>query len=196
MEIAFVVVLVAAGLGLLRGGSLVSLIETRFGFGWLVFVALGIQLYFVAAPPAWLTRASALAIFLTTQTAVLAFVAFNRRLPGIWLVGLGLFANMVVIAANQAMPVSQTAARIAGAEFITDDRHVEHGLHLRNEVMTEDSVLPWAADVIPVPVLHFVVSLGDLVIAAGLARLVYRRTKGTSSNVKVGREAATVSPVH
>ena len=196
MEIALFVILGAAGIGLARGGSLHLLIETRFRFAALVFIALVIQAYFVVSPPEWLTRTSALAIFLASQFVVLAFVALNRRLPGMWLVGVGLLINMLVIAANQAMPVSETAARLAGAEFITDHRHEEHGLHLRNEPMTSHSVLPWAADVIPIPGLAFVVSIGDLVVAAGLARLVYRRTKGISSDTKVGRETATVSPVH
>jgi hypothetical protein len=95
----------------------------------------------------------------------------------------GLALNLVVIVANQAMPVSESAARAAGTDFLTDDRHVAHGLHLRNEVLDENTVFPWLSDVIPLPIVKQVASFGDVVIGLGIALLVYKRMKSAPANI-------------
>lgn len=181
MEIALLVALIAMLVGLARGGSLVPLIQTPFRRGILLAVALVVQLAFVAWPPSWLTRPGAMAIFLTTEVLVVGFLWLNRALPGMVWVAVGLALNAAVIVANGAMPVSQSAARIAGTEFLTDSRHVEHGLHLRNEALNDSSHLIVFSDIVPVPILEKVVSGGDLLIAAGIGLLVYRRTRGQLS---------------
>jgi len=42
-------------------------------------------------------------------------------------------------------------------------------------------VMPWIADVIPIPGLKMVLSIGDFVLAAGIGRLVYKRTVADES---------------
>lgn len=177
MEIAPLIALCAGLVAVVGGGSLVGLIETRFRALGLVVASFVVQFAFVLWPPEWLTRPAAAAILIATQSAVLAFLALNRRLPGAAVMMLGVALNLVVIIANQAMPVSASAARAAGTEYLTDERHVEHGLHLRNEVLDENTRLPWLADVIPIPIVGQVASVGDAILGFGIARLVYKRMK-------------------
>ena len=177
MEIAPLIALCAGIVALVGGGSLQGLKDTRFRGLGLIIGSFFVQFTFVLWPPEWLTRASAFAVLLLTQAAVVAFVLLNRRLPGTSLMLVGLALNIIVIAANQAMPVSERAAGLAGTEYLTDQRHVDHGLHLRNERLTEDTNLPWLSDVIPLPIVEQVASVGDLILGLGIARLVYKRMK-------------------
>lgn len=190
------------GLALLRGGSLDRLLELRLRWPALVVFAVVVQVGFVVWPPAWLTRPMATAIYLTTQLFVIAFLVANRRLQGVLVVAAGMLLNMAVIASNGAMPVAERSARIAGAEFLTDHRHVEHGLHLRNEVLNDQTVMPWFSDVIPIPGLAQVMSFGDVLIAAGISVLVFStatagtaRRKGALSPRPVAARGDTGGPV-
>ena len=193
MEIAPLIALFTGIVALVGGGSLVGLVSTKFRAVGLIVASFVVQFTFVAWPPEWLTRTSALFILLAAQVAVGAFLLLNRRLPGaaIMLIGLGL--NMVVILANQSMPVAEWAARAAGTDYLTDDRHVAHGLHLRNEVLNEDTIFPWLSDVIPLPIVKQVASFGDIVIAFGMARLVYVRMKSTEADAELGVAAASTT---
>lgn len=193
MEIAPLVALFAGLVALVGGGSLVGLVSTKFHAVGLVIGSFVVQFAFVAWPPEWLTRASALAIFLVAQSAVAMFLVLNRRLPGMKIALAGLLINMTVIALNGAMPVSESAARSAGTEYLSDQRHVEHGLHLRNEILDDDTRLPWLSDVIPLPVIRQVLSVGDVIIGAGIAYLVYKRMKLTE--VTMASSGAKTSPV-
>ncbi len=179
MEIAVILLVGTTAFALARGGSFDALLDTRLRFLPLVFAAVAIQVYFVVAPPAWLTHTGAMLIYLSTQALTLGFIWFNRNLPGMWLVVAGLALNMTVIALNGAMPVSESASRVAGAEFLTDHRHVEHGLHLRNEVLDDSARLPLFSDVIPVPGIGQVVSAGDVLIGLGLITLIFVQSGAT-----------------
>jgi Family of unknown function (DUF5317) len=178
MELAIVGLIGAATAGVVRGGSLARLTIIRLRATWLVVLSLAIQIYFVVWPPDSLTREIALAIYLGSQGLLIGFILLNRRLQGVLLVGVGLAMNLCVIGLNQAMPVSEPAARVAGAEFVTDHRHAEHGLHLRNEPLTGTSKLPWLSDVIPAPLFEQVMSVGDLIMSLGLIHLVYGQVVG------------------
>ena len=168
--VAFVVVALIAGLA--RGGSLKSLAETRVRWLILLFEGLAIQLVFDIWDPPGLTAGGGLAVLLLSNTAVGAFLLLNKRIPGMLVVGLGLLLNTIVITANQAMPVSPSAAATAGIEpppSISDD--------LKHERLDSETQLGWLGDVIPVPGVKEVLSLGDIVLALGAARLVYTQTR-------------------
>ena len=105
---------------------------------------------------------------MASQGLVAAFILLNRKITGLTLAALGLGLNALVVATNGAMPVSPVAVEAAGAESLSDPRHVEQGVHLRNEEMTDQTRLAPLADVIPIPPFNKVVSLGDLVLAVGL----------------------------
>ena len=173
-----ILVLIVAGLaalvGVLLGGSLSSLADTRFRWGWLIFAGLALQLVFDLWDPDWLSRAQATAIVLASNAMILVFVVLNRAVPGMWLIGAGLALNAFVIGANQAMPVSVDAARSAGAPVPNDTSSIKH------ERMDDDTLVPWLGDVIPLSIGNQVLSIGDLVLAAGIGWLVSGRTRERS----------------
>ena len=99
------------------------------------------------------------------------FVWFNRRLPGFWLLGLGLLLNFAVIVANGGlMPISPETLTIV------------HGTHAQevitsNTVGSKEIVLPvhetrleWLADRFTIPdqlPIQFAYSLGDVFLVLG-----------------------------
>ncbi len=106
---------------------------------------------------------------MASNLLLVGFFVVNRKLPGIGLMAAGLLLNVVVIGANRAMPVSGTAADLAGVAHTPSQASFEH------ELMTPSTVLPWLGDVIPLPRLGEVLSLGDLLLVGGIFLLVYRR---------------------
>lgn len=166
MALALGIALLAVLAGLLLGGRLSGLIGLGLRWAVLLPVAAAAQLaHAVLAPDSRL--AYLLALLVTTVLAA-AFVGANLTVPGVPLMGLGLLLNGAVVAANGAMPVSLEALRAAGADWLTaigDARHVLVGPGTR---------LGWLADVIPVadPLHREAVSVGDLLVAAGLGLII------------------------
>jgi hypothetical protein len=165
----------AAFAGRARGGSLESLAATRLIWPPVLWAALILQI----APALWLesSDAAALGVILASNLLLVVFLVLNRGLPGIGLRAAGLLLNVVVIGINRAMPVSGIAAEIAGVARTPTAASFEH------ERMGPSTVLPWLGDVIPLPRLGEVLSLGDVLLVAGVAVLVYRRMlAGSPSN--------------
>lgn len=158
-----VTVAVLALLGGLVVGRLRGLRLHRFGavglrHPWLALAGAAAQLAGLALPSGY---GVALAV---SAALVLAFVAANRTVPGLLLVGAGLAANAVVVAANGQMPVSAAAARSAGvsvAGLAGDPRHT--GATPATRLRALGDVVP-----VPLPVGAAVLSPGDVLVAAGL----------------------------
>jgi hypothetical protein len=184
--ITFVLAALIAGVAaLLRGGSLRTLAETQFGWLWLLFAGLAVQLTAQIWSPDWLGGAGGTAVILVSNLLVGAFLALNVRIPGVALILVGLALNVVVIAANGAMPVSAAAARNAGVE--PPGRGVGDVEH---ELLTDDTVVPWLGDVLSFPGLPGVFSVGDVVLALGLGHLIYRRATWNRRPRRAAREPA------
>ncbi len=189
MPFTLTVLALAVLLSLLRGGRLGKVADAEIVGGWLLFAGVAVQIGVdVAAGRAWLPDAglSGWSLLLFSQLLVLVFVVRNRRLPGIWLVALGLLLNMAVMAANRAMPVGPGAMAAIGME----GAEVPLGKHT---LLTGDTLLPWLADIIPVPWLGSIVSVGDLVLAIGLLPLTHALM--TSPPRGDHEDATTVDPV-
>jgi hypothetical protein len=119
----------------------------------------------LAGLPARPTQGAGLAI---AAGLTLAFCLRSRAVAGLGLVSLGLLLNALAILANGGMPVSADAARRAGVDpraAVDGTRHLAAG---------PDTALRPLGDVIPVPLplRPEVVSIGDLLGAAGMAQLV------------------------
>jgi hypothetical protein len=165
-----VVVTVAAAIAVLRGGSLQTLAATPVRWLWIVYAAFAVQLGAALWSPDWLSDAGALFIVLASNAAIGTFLLLNRNLPGTAIAAIGIVLNIVVISANGAMPVSARATEIANTSRITEDAGVKH------ERLNDDTILPWLADVIPVPPLRTIISVGDVVLALGIGYFVFVRT--------------------
>lgn len=163
MSLVVVVLAVALALGWLRGGSLDRLGAVPLRARALVVLALLVQLVgtVVGGPvhPAGLALSAVL---------VVAFLVRNRGLRGTGLVALGLLSNAVVVGLNGAMPVRLEAAVRAGtgvqAVVLGDSRHELEGPATRLRLLGD--VIP-----VPLPVRPEVVSVGDVLVAAGIGRL-------------------------
>lgn len=169
MLTALVVGLLAGVVARLRGGSTHELAETTFRFTPLLVAGLVLQIVFLYWDPEWLGRNGGLAVILSSNLTVAVWLVANRRLPGLLIAGVGMTLNLLVISANGAMPVLDSSAEAAGVAQSLEDASLKH------EVMDEDTVLPWLGDAIPVPPFREVLSVGDVVLALGLARLVDAR---------------------
>ncbi|MDQ3646126.1 MAG: DUF5317 domain-containing protein [Actinomycetota bacterium] len=181
----------AAALGVARGGSLQRLAETSFRGIWLLFAGFGAQIALELWSPAWLTEPISLFVVILANVAVVAFLCLNRALPGVTMMMLGTAMNVIVIAGNGGMPVSPDAADFAGVPITAGDTGPKH------QVLDPGTTLPWLADVIPIPRSGSVLSAGDLVLMAGVARLVYVQTRTVPRRQRaraVRRPAVTPPP--
>lgn len=164
--------------GYARGGRLGRVASARLRGTWAVWIAVAAQLALILASEVGgagdLARRSLLA---GSLVAVLAFGWANRSLPGVWLAIVGIALNAAVILPNGAMPVSAGAiAALGGEETIEVAKH---------QLLEDHHHLPWLADIIPVPVLRTVISVGDIALALGAGLLLHRLMLGPR-----GRHAA------
>jgi hypothetical protein len=156
-----VVVGVAAGYA--AGGSLRNLATTRFGALWLLWAVAAAQLAdVIPAARTW--------VFVATFAVTVGWLVVNA-LPwppvlryGALAVAAGGLLNGVAIAANGRMPYSAGAAAKAG---------LGAGLQTaRNAAATHATRLRGIGDIIPVPPLHAVFSIGDMLICLGIAAMI------------------------
>jgi hypothetical protein len=147
----------------LARGRLLAFAGLRFRHPELLFGAFALQ---VAIMKAWPHRPGVLhpALYLASYALGSWFLILNRRVPGLWLVGVGAAMNGLAIAANGGvMPGTADAFRAAGLVPSPD--------HFVNSRAVEDARLLFLGDVFAVPSwlpFHNVFSLGDVCIVAGV----------------------------
>jgi hypothetical protein len=188
------VLLLAIVVSTFRGGRVRRIADAELRWTWLLFLGLALQLGVdLAAGRGLLADAGGggLALLVTSQVLVVAWLAANRHLPGVLLVAVGLGLNALVMAANGAMPVDPAAMRALGL----GELEVPPGKHT---LLTDGTRLPWLADVIPLPPLRSIVSVGDLVLALGLLPLTHalmteRPGEGQGSGARDGVSGTPVS---
>jgi Family of unknown function (DUF5317) len=167
-----VLVLVGAGLlGFVLGGAVSSLSTLSLRDRWLVTAGVAAQI--VGGVVTWAANSGTAYVvgLVVSAFAALGFCLRNLRIRGVPLVTLGLLLNAVVVGLNGAMPVSTAAAAHAGTPITS----IAAGTDPRHEIAGAATTLRALGDVVPVPlpVLPEVVSPGDVLIAAGLAELLY-----------------------
>src|SRR5262245_14727685 len=122
--ISVVILLPVIAIALLRGGSLINLVELRLRWVPLVLAALAVQLLiFTPFRSQPLISAWTIQLYILSMALLTLWVALNWRIPGMVLMALGLLANFAAIAANGGyMPVSPESARYAGrlGRYATD----------------------------------------------------------------------------
>jgi Family of unknown function (DUF5317) len=156
-----VVVGVAAGYA--AGGSLRNLVATRFRALWLLWAAAAAQFAdVISAARTW--------VFVATFAVAVGWLVVNAlQWPPVLrfstlAVAVGGLLNCVVITANGRMPYSTSAASKAGLGV---------GLQTaRNVAATHATRLLPIGDIIPVPPLHAVFSIGDMLICLGIATII------------------------
>ena len=174
MILVLVVIGLAVVVGFIAGGSLRPFEKLRLHWWGAALVGLGLQ----GIPSAsGVSESIGWALLIASYGLLIAFAWINRRLPAVWLVIAGLALNLLVIGVNNGMPVSASALEIADAPA---DGLVGAGT-VKHHLMGPDDMLTPLADVIGIPPpIGAVISIGDVLLYAGLAILVVMVMLGRS----------------
>lgn len=161
-------VVLSVGLALLRGGRFSTAADNDLH--WLPVLVAGLlfqTLLDALAARGLVGDAGTVALLLVSEAAVLGFCIRNWYRDGMGLIGLGFSLNVLVILANGGMPVGQDAIRAMGGD---PAGAVLAGKH---HLATAATTFPWLADVIPLPPINLIVSVGDFVLVAGMIPFAY-----------------------
>jgi hypothetical protein len=177
------VVAVAAGLvlGLLAGGRPRHLASHRFRWWVLLVPGFGLQ---VAADRILHGPAAYLAMLLG-PTCLLVVLARNALLVGVGVVAVGVAANLAVLAVDDGMPVQHRAMVEAG--IVSPGAHLFTVAGHRHHLQGPTDHLVVLDDRIPIRPEHQVVSIGDLILAVGVADVVFHLLRPPSGRRRVGR---------
>jgi hypothetical protein len=177
----------------IRRRSLRPLLGLRLRSVWLIWLAALLQfvrtrdLHWVGGMLTW---RNGVVPVVTMWLLGVAFVVVNlRAVPprariGAWVLAAGFSLNTLVMVVNGAMPFATASARWAGfsAEAIGAPAY-------GHAPIVADTELAAFADVIPVPGLGAVVSIGDLLMVVGIAWLLSR----SALDFAEGRECEQVT---
>jgi len=168
--------LVGMAAGLLTGGSLHNLLGRRLRWPLVVIAAFAIRELEIRSPLG--SAAWGPAIFAASLAVLLVWAAWHHdRLPGIWLVVVGIGMNLVVVLVNGGrMPVALAAAHLGPAQLR------EQGTFAQYTLAGPDTRLSWLGDwiVLPPPIgwlFPQAYSPGDLVSMAGFAVVLFLATR-------------------
>jgi hypothetical protein len=153
----------------LFGGSLGRLATARIKGGWTIALAVVLQVVIISVIPKQMLGWRGQTVELASYVLAVAFLVINRRVPWLWLVGLGGLCNLVAIGANAGvMPASPVALRAAG--------RVRHPGQFMNSTVLSHPHLAWLGDNFSVPSslpLANVFSVGDVLLAVGALLLLH-----------------------
>lgn len=155
-----------AVIGLATGGRPRCIGRHHLRAWWLVVVGFGLQLAADRIDIAWLGTAAVLG----GAAGLLIFAALNPHLVGIGVVAIGVSANALVIGVDNGMPVRTSAVVAAHLATPAEEPLLGYG-HRHHRETSGDHLTP-LADIIPIPEFREVVSVGDLILAVGVAATV------------------------
>lgn len=188
MTLVLIVIVLATVGALLLGRRPHRRLATPLRRRRLLVTATGFALAGYLVSYAW---TPALVVGLASAGVLVAHFAWlNARTPGLPLVGTGVLLNSLVMVANGAMPVSLDAARRAGSDLDAADLLASPW----REAVTDATILPFLGDVLPLawPVAPQVVSVGDVLVAAGCGLFVLRGLSSVRPALDAhGRSAGT-----
>lgn len=155
-------------LGVVAGGRLASLADVHLR--WWGVLAAGVALQVLAGPLGLGGRPGTTAVA-GSYLCLLAFALANRALAGMPVILVGLALNATVILVNGGMPVRAEAVAAVGLD---PERIDPADLGAKRHLEGPDDRLTFLGDVLPVRPLGEVVSVGDVVLATGVAALLFR----------------------
>ena len=145
----------------LAGGRLEALATFSPRHVWAVIGALGIQVGIISLWPG--NGAIYLGLHLVSYALLLIFLLSNRKLPGLWIIGIGTFMNFVAIASNGGV-MPATAGALAKAGIVIDPHQ------FANSARLTDPNYAFLGDVFAIPAGYpfaNVFSPGDVCILLG-----------------------------
>jgi hypothetical protein len=108
---------------------------------------------------------------------------------GVGLAAAGWLLNVIVMVPNRGMPVSAAGLDAAGAP---PDLKVSSGHLYKHVLASHSSVLRPLGDVIPLRLLHTVISAGDVVMLVGIATIVAAGMRTTETETERAEAAAEI----
>jgi hypothetical protein len=174
--------------GYLLGGRLRNVADLQLR--WPALALVGLALQFVTGPGETLP----LACLYLSFVLLIVFTVANIRVFGFPLILAGVLCNLLVIGINGGMPVSAHALEASDqGQFLGD---LENNPYPKHHLATEDDLLRFLGDVIPVPTpVAQAISLGDILTYAGVGMVIVgamrvmpaRREDGVETDEAVGR---------
>jgi hypothetical protein len=153
----------------LFGGRLGRLAALQLRLPGLLVSALAIQVLLISVFPDRF-HAAHVPAHLASYVLAGAFFVANRRVAGLWAVGLGGLGNFAAIAANGGvMPASPAAVAAASEPTAAAGGFI-------NSAAVPDARLAWLGDVFAIPSswpMSNVFSIGDVVIVLGIAVVLH-----------------------
>jgi hypothetical protein len=168
---------IAVLLGLVFGGSLRNFEHLRVNWWLLAFVGIVLQISPVPSMYGVEPDVIGFAMLMGSYVSLLAFLAVNRWIPGASVMAIGLIMNLAVVGLNGGMPVQAEAIERAGGTIDA----LEAGESPKHHLMTDDDLLWFFGDVIPVPEpAGVVLSAGDVLLYGGVVWFVIQVMRGRS----------------
>jgi hypothetical protein len=163
--VALVVVLVTRG-------SVSQLFRLPIQSVWMVLVAVVIQIFlaFVEIPSDRFDDLG-LGLVMASYAFLIAFCFVNLRISMMWVIGLGIALNALVIGLNQGMPTADHEVTTRSGRTVEEP--IERTAKHRPE--SDDDLLPFLGDRLRMPEpVDEVISIGDVVIGLGIILVCYK----------------------
>jgi len=165
--------------GFLAGGRIDGLAELKFRWAWVMVTGLLVQVVlFSDQVTAWIGSAGP-PIYVGSSAAVFAAVLANRAITGMPLLALGAASNLAAIVSNGGfMPADQGALAVLGK--------TEPTVYSNSAVIPDAALVPLTDIFALPPWIPFsnVFSVGDALIAAGVATVIIVAMRRSSAGVR------------
>lgn len=182
MKLILATLVLATLLGFLVGGRLSALASVKVRWTPAALVGLALQL----APVPGRTWPYVLLLVSFVLLSAFAIVNLRARVPGFALIALGVVMNFTVIGVNHGMPVAREALVASHQEASLPILLQRPGA--KHHLAGPGDELMFLADVIAMPPLEQVVSIGDVFAYTGVVCLVV-------AGMRRRRPASSVEPV-
>ncbi len=172
----FEIIIIALIIGLVTGGRFGNLGQLNIRCIYIIVLAYLIQVGIDFGASRWEFGGYPYLHIFSYFILLFALIK-NRRIPGMQLIIAGTLLNFAVIALNSGqMPVRADVIPAEMAEFLASGKAGTHGL------MTGETYLAFLADIffIKLPYQHQLISIGDILINAGVMALIIKGVRGNT----------------
>jgi Family of unknown function (DUF5317) len=176
MSLVLAIVVLAVATGYVAGGRLRRFEGLEVHWWILVFLALALQAAPLPENSLSTPRLTGTFALLASYGLLLLFVLVNRWIPGARLMAIGLLLNLLVVGLNAGMPVSPSAVETAGGSI----NEVAEADSPKHHLMDDRDMLGFLGDVVPLPALGIVISVGDVLLYGGVFWFVVQVMRGRS----------------